>query len=303
MATPRLSPDARGAATAQAAGDRPAAPRLPDRYRLEQAGRVDPSGGAGIARDGATGERVFLKWSSAPDRLIREAAILKVLDHPGIVRLRALRRGADQGVLVLDLVEGQSLEAVCAQAGGRLDADTLTALARELALAVAAIHQAGYLHRDLKPGNVVVRPDGRPVIVDLGAALPLDQARAAPPDSLVTDGYAAPEQYLCDQPEGPWTDVYGLGALCYRALTGHAPPPAPQRLRGATMTPALEADDDYPEPLRRAIDRALALPTGERPQSVAEWAEMLDQRAQSPGGSACRPPGRRPSPCRSHGAG
>lgn len=288
MAIPQLSPEAaRGAAPARAP-DHPAppVPLLPEGYRVEETLRADPGSGTAIARDRATGERVFVKWSSEPDRLTREAAILKALDHPAIVRLRALRRGADQGVLVLDLVDGQSLEAVCAQAGGRLDGQALTSLARDLADALGAIHRAGFVHRDLKPGNVVVQSDGRPVIVDLGAALPLAEAREAPPESLLTDGYAAPEQYLTDQPEGPWTDVYGLGALCYRALTGRAPPPAPQRLRGAAMSSALDAEGDCPAPLRRAIDRALALPARERPQDIAAWVEMLGKSDAAPEGPA-----------------
>ena len=103
---------------------------------------------------------------------------------------------------------------------------------------MAAIHAAGWLHRDLKPANVLLRSDGIPVLVDFGAALPIGESATL--ETEVTDGYGAPEQYLTDAREGPWTDVYGLGAIAYRALCGRAPLSAPARLRGEAMPLAMD---------------------------------------------------------------
>ena len=184
--------------------------------------------------------------------------------------------------IVLEWVDGSDLEAVLAARDGPLADDQLIRLLGRLAAAVAAIHGAGWLHRDLKPANILVRPDGTPVIVDFGAAAPIQEAGAAP-DSEITDGYAAPEQYLTDGAEGPWTDLYGLGAIAYRALCGRPPVPAPARLRGETMPLAMESAGRHAEALCRATDWALALEVKERPQTAEDWSAALGVASEEPG--------------------
>ena len=138
---------------------------------------------------------------------------------------------------------------------------------------MAAIHAAGWLHRDLKPANVLLRSDGIPVLVDFGAALPIGESATL--ETEVTDGYGAPEQYLTDAREGPWTDVYGLGAIAYRALCGRAPLSAPARLRGEAMPLAMDHAGIRDEALCRAADWALALHGRKRPQTVEDWRAAL----------------------------
>jgi parallel beta-helix repeat protein len=246
---------------------------LADRYRVENpARRISP----GV--DTWTGAPVLVKRSEHADR---EAEVLEAVRHPGVVRLRERLAGE---LLVLDFVDGIDLGTLLASRQGRLEASRLEDFLSSLTEALEAVHAAGFIHRDLKPANILLRPEGQPVVVDLGTAAPT--APSAPPVdlSLLTDGYAAPEQYLTDWPEGPWTDVYGLGALAYHAATGKPPPPALERLKRDRMEPALEAGAGCPEPLLRAIDRALALDPAERPRTVAEWLSILrapvpDERA------------------------
>jgi parallel beta-helix repeat protein len=121
------------------------------------------------------------------------------------------------------------------------------------------------------------------VLVDFSAALPVDRRAEQRVFSSLTDGYAAPEQYADDHAEGPWTDVYGLGALAYRAFTGEIPRAAPERLCGQAMPPAVGKSGENRAQLAAAIDWALALDPGARPQSVEEWREVLE------GGTAPRP--------------
>jgi nitrous oxidase accessory protein NosD len=242
---------------------------IPSRYRLRPGQAAELPHGHGPATDSATGEPVFLKWSSDGARIEREAEILALLDHPGIVRLRRQEITAEGGLLVLDLIQGADLErwlASAARAGGTAWAEALLA---QLAYAVAAIHAAGVLHRDLKPANIVVRADGTPVIVDFGAAALIGTPLAR--GSWLTDGYAAPEQYGSDQAEGPWTDLYALGAIGHRLLAGKAPPAAPARLQGAAL--ALPAST--PGALRAALAAALQLEPDRRPASCADWRAGL----------------------------
>jgi parallel beta-helix repeat protein len=273
-----ISTQSHGGATGEDDSDAPSASStgaLPDRYRIERQSGSPSTGTRLVATDSETGERFFIKCGPTPDAIRHEAEILSALDHPGIVRLKSWRAEPEAAFLVLDWVNGPDLEAFIARQGGRLAATTLLDLLSKLADGVAAIHAGGFVHRDLKPANIVVGDNDTPIILDFGAAA--TAKRGIPPSiSLVTDGYAAPEQYLTDEAEGPWTDIYALGAVAYRALTGKPPPPAPARLKGEVMAPAADAPGNYPEALRRAIDRALAMEPGDRPQTVAEWRTALD---------------------------
>jgi nitrous oxidase accessory protein NosD len=259
---------------------RPSGALLANRYRLEAL----QSGAAGrfAAVDRTTGERVFVKFGARGGRFARQAELLARLDHPGIVRFKDAGTADGRPFVVLEWVDGSDLEAVLAARDHRLGDDQLIRLLDRLAAAVGAVHVAGWLHRDLKPVNILVRSDGTPVIVDFGAAAPIQDAGTAP-DSELTDGYAAPEQYLTDGGEGPWTDLYGLGAIAYRALCGRPPVPAPARLHGEAMPLAIESAGRHAEALCRAIDWALALDIKERPQTAEDWSAALGVASEEPG--------------------
>jgi len=245
------------------------------RYQWVRELRAGATGPVHVALDTADGELVAIKAGTAVDAVRREAGILAALDHPGIVRLKdwSAEPGAPQ--LVLRFVNAPDLATYLQRHGDGLDDAALCALLTRLADAVAAVHTAGFVHRDLKPANILVRRDGSPVIVDFGAALPLAGIGEAQRWSMLSDGYAAPEQYLRDEPEGPWTDVYALGAIGYRMLSGRPPPAAPARQAGEPMRPALELAEGRDEALCRAIDRALALDLRARPQHALEWQSAL----------------------------
>lgn len=226
-----------------------------------------------LASDLQGDERIVVKRAGDALLLRHEADVLSALVHPGVVRLKERHDQASPPFLLLELVEGADLESYLSRHRGTLDEITLGRLLLRLCDIVAFVHGRGFLHRDLKPGNVLIRPDGSPVIIDFGAALRLEQAGGSL-WSFVTDGYAAPEQYFADQREGPWTDAYGLGALGHRALTGSAPAAALIRAGGARDEPLAHAGARALA-LRQALDWALEPEAADRPQSMAAWRERL----------------------------
>jgi len=270
---------------------------VPLRYRLADGTPEllgDLGGQARIkAFDSETGKAVFIKVAEDGATIPKEAEVLTRLDHPAIVRLKRWGRGGGAAFLILDLVDAPDLETVLRRRRGRLAVNDIKALLAALCPGIAAIHAAGCLHRDLKPANILVPNFNAPVIADFGAAVATERAGTGA-ESWLTDGYGAPEQYQAGGNEGPWTDLYGLAATAYRALTGSPPPPAPARLGGAWMMPAVTAVSEDGMELAAAIDRALGLEPERRPQSAEAWAEMLGVRRLAP--AQTRPADRQPAP-------
>ncbi len=138
------------------------------------------------------------------------------------------------------------------------------------------VHERGFIHRDIKPANIFIRDDGSPVLIDFGSAR---QALGAELTTLVSPGYAPFEQYFSKgEQQGPWTDIYGLGATLYRAVTGRPPQDAVDRSR-AILEAALDilgnvgeiGQGRYSARFLKAIDHALQFRPKDRPQTVAEW--------------------------------
>ena len=233
------------------------------------------------------GEPVAVKVLVAgdPERQAREAALLGELDHPHLVRLievvhQPQRGGATRVALVLELLPGGSLAALLGRRGRLRPGEVVTAIA-PVAAALAHAHGNGVVHGDLSPGNIVFTAEGRPVLTDLGVARVLGEAAAAevtPPyvDPTVARGGAS----------GPASDVFGVAAAAFHALTGIAPwnaatPADTLAVAAAGLLPDLgELAPDAPPELVAVISRGLAADPHDR-GSAAAFA--LDLR------HACRP--------------
>jgi len=135
------------------------------------------------------------------------------------------------------------------------------------------VHKAGYLHRDIKPGNIYIRDDGSPVLLDFGAA----RMRTGDLTTIVSPGFAPFEQYHNKGNQGPWSDLYALAGVLYWMITGNKPHEAAARIKADTMPSALQSADRalYRPEFLAAIDWALAPNEDERPQSVAQWRESI----------------------------
>jgi parallel beta-helix repeat protein len=265
---------------------------IPATYRVD---RVIDEAGLGaylLATDVDTGARAFIKTETDVDALKREAHVLGRIRHPSVARLRFCGTGPAGACLILDLIDGPDLETLLRRRPTPLDREEIEGLLVRLADAVGAIHDAGFLHRDLKPANVVMAPGFLPVVVDLGAAAPNPMGPSRNGPSLVTDGYAAPEQYLEDGREGPWTDVYGLGAIAFRALVGRPLPAAIHRLKEESFEGDLApfARDRPARRLVEAIRRAVALEPKARLQSPAALVLAIASTSRTAVAAGPQPP-------------
>ena len=216
------------------------------------------------------------KWGL--DRFIQEARTLAKFSHPNIVRVNRFFEANGTSYMVMDYEAGESLN----QYLKRLpmpDAATLKRIVLPILDGLQAIHQAGFLHRDIKPSNVFLREDGTPVLIDFGAARLATGGASKSLTAIVSPGYAPLEQYTGDGNQGPWSDIYALSGVLYRAVTGDNPPDAVKRLKSDEVPASLTAARTrYDERFLKAIEWGLTADEQLRPQNVAAWRELFDGR-------------------------
>ena len=241
-------------------------------------------------------------------RFDRECRTAARLDHPGIVSVHDAGVDDDGRLyLVMQYVEGVGLSDLVGEEGP-LPVDQAAAVACQLAAALSAVHAAGVVHRDVKPGNAIVRPDGRVVLLDLGISAAFEPelsrlTRSGTP--LGTPSYMAPEQAVSGALE-PRSDLYALGCLLHAVLTGEPPFTGPSAL--AVMhghywlppRPLRDVRPDVPPELERLTLDLLAKSPDDRPSSAAEVYERLLPLLPGPAGagSPLARPGPRPDPTR-----
>ena len=193
------------------------------------------------------------------ERFLEEARILARFDHRHLVRVHDVFEARGTAYMVTEYVEGRTLAAEAAEAGPLPEARVREVLAA-LTDGLAEVHAAGLLHRDIKPGNVMVRPDGTVVLIDFGAARQAMGRHSRSVTAVLTPGYAPIEQYSARGHQGPWTDIYALGALAYWALSGEVPEDATERVRRDRLPPAAEAARGRVSArLAAAVDAALTV--------------------------------------------
>lgn len=237
-----------------------------------------------------SGEPACYDWGL--QRFLDEARILAQINHPHVVRVRDYFTANGSAYIVMEYEAGESLSAML-QRGGILPESELHRLLRDVLPALEAVHGQGYLHRDLKPSNLYIRSaNGHFVLIDFGAARQALGRRTRSVTSVVTPGYSPIEQYVTvGEDYGPWTDIYALGAVLYRCITGAPPIEAPGRVLKDPVQPAIECGAGLYSPgLLRVIDRALSVRPEERFQTVAAMRDALQLANQ------INDPANRPAP-------
>jgi serine/threonine-protein kinase len=209
-------------------------------------------------------------------RFIKEGQTLAKLSqnaHPGIVRVSDLFEENDIHCLVMDLVVGQSLFDSVQQHGPLPDTEAV-AIIRKIGEALIDVHQAGIVHRDVHPGNIMLRPNGQAVLIDFGIACELV------PMVLTSKHFAhrdfAPWEQQMEGSGKPTVDIYALAASLYYAVTGQTPTPSVKRhFQNAALPPA--KDFGVKDWVSLAIEQGMESDPQKRPQSMQEWLTYLQE--------------------------
>lgn len=213
------------------------------------------------------------KWGC--ERFIEEAKLLALFKHPNIVEVRRYFSANGTAYLVMPYHEGESLGRLLKRQG-KVTPERLKSIVVPLLNGIDDVHAVGMIHRDIKPDNIFMQRDGIPVLLDFGAARHALGNKTQTAATLVSPGYAPIEQYHGDGNFGPWTDIYALASVMYRAISGHTPPPAPARLEADEMQPLKDlAGTEWNRTLLRAVEHGLASRSRDRPQKACEWLSQL----------------------------
>lgn len=213
--------------------------------------------------------------SSGMEMFIKEARkMTKVSNNPNVVHVLDLFQENETAYIIMDFIEGQTLKDLLKQTGPMHWQD-----AKKLFLpvirAMEQVHQAGLIHRDLSPDNLMIQPDGTAKILDLGAAKDLNINSGASSMVVAKGGFSPMEQYVERGGSGPWTDVYSMAATLYYTLTGVVPPSAIERLELDGLNWNAPGLRELPPTAIAGLKRALAVKSRDRTQSMAALLEEL----------------------------
>lgn len=214
-------------------------------------------------------------YKSGLDQFLSEARTLARFAHPNIVRVSRYFERNGTGYMVMSYEEGMSLNRFLRKTP-RPDEAYLKAMVAPLLDGLEEVHGAGFLHRDIKPSNIFLRADDTPVLLDFGTARLAIRDSVHDAVAILTPGYAPIELYVRTGQQGPWTDIYSLAAVLYRAVVGDNPPDALTRLRvDGTGKRLLSRRDRYSPQFLASIQWGLALEERRRPRKVSEWRNAL----------------------------
>ena len=246
--------------------------------------------------------RSMVVWSTAMmgktgtqkgfDSFLKEARkMAKLGGIPGVVGVKSVFIQNETAYIVMDFIEGETLLKKL-QREGPMPFDTCLSLLTPIIQALAEVHEHGIIHRDISPDNIMVRPDGRLILLDLGAAKDLDiQGRDGNVQSsqmVAKQGFSPIEQYQRNASIGPWTDVYAMAATIYYCCTGILPPTAVDRIVDDTLTcqPLLTKEQFD------VLAYCMSIRAENRPKTMTALLQM----AVRPQGGQAEPPRAVPTP-------
>ncbi len=205
-----------------------------------------------------------------------EGRALATLSHPNVVRVLNFFRANDTVYMVMRYERGRTLQEHIQARRGTLSESWIRRTFSQLLNGLREVHARKLLHLDIKPGNIYVRNDGEPLLIDFGAARQTLTAEGTKLPPMYTPGFASPEHYAKRENLGPWSDMYSVGAAMYACLSSEAPQSADKRLVQDKVEPARKAwSGKYTNQLLDTIDWCMRLDHMERPQSVLALQKAL----------------------------
>ena len=246
--------------------------------------------------DQGTGVQFFTAYSqeqytAGRERFLREArALAKFSSVPEIVGIHSCFEENHTAYMVMEYVKGSNLVLYTRNAGGRLSAEETLRILKPIMAALDRVHQAGIIHRDISPDNIILEPMGGAKLIDFGAARAVENPDAdadmtRSTEAIVKQGFAPPEQYRSRGGIGPWSDEYALCATVYFCLTGQVPPDAISRSIGEAQ-PDWAGIPGLTDRERAALEKGMSVAAKDRYPSVGELSRELFAEEASPATAA-----------------
>ena len=219
--------------------------------RLERRVAIKEYFPSGLAFRGSNGTTLHLAAQNDGDayeyglkRFLEEGRVLAKFREPSIVRVTQFLEANGTAYLVMDYEDGEALSSHLERVV-TLDETEIRDIVVPILEGLSVVHSKHYLHRDIKPSNIFLRKNGPAVLLDFGAARRALEEQSSAMTVMLTPGYAPFEQYSKGDKQGPWSDIYALGATIYHCIVGAAPTPATDRLTSIY--------DDDPDPVTHAL--------------------------------------------------
>lgn len=224
-------------------------------------------------------QRHKTSFDAGLNSFIEEARLLAQFKHPALVEVLSFWEENGTAYMAMPLYSGKTLRQTLRDHPRCANEVLLKRWIAPVLDVLELLHEQQVYHRDVAPDNIIIQTDGRPVLLDLGSARRVAADNDHAPTVVVKAGYAPIEQYAEDKsvPQGPWTDIYAMGALLYYGVTGRAPTASVSRMMKDSLALLGEQEvPGYSTHFLSGIDHALALQPADRPQSISELRDALD---------------------------
>src|SRR5579862_3250566 len=218
--------------------------------------------------------RAEFEWGL--ERFLEEARTLKKFKNfPGIVSIDTAFRDNGTAYLVMEYLDGSTLEDFLKKRGGKIPIETALEIMLPVMRALSAVHAEGILHRDISPDNIYLTRAGKVKLIDFGAARNALGQKSRNLSIILKEGYAPEEQYRASGIQGPWTDVYAMAATLYHAITGRIPQPALDRQAQDNLQWPSQQQIQIEPRIEAALMKALSIKAVDRFQSMEDFKAAL----------------------------
>ncbi len=240
-----------------------------------------------VTRDTSSGMQTSLsvltgskeeEYKKGIERFVKEAANLAKFNNlEGIVSVKEFFYENNTAYMVMEYIDGITLSKYLNDNGGKLSYKKVLELMSPVMDSLQKVHEAGIVHRDISPDNIMITSEGKLKLIDFGAARAVGNEDVKSMTVILKHGYAPEEQYQPDGKLGSWTDVYALSATMYRMMTGIVPQEATDRvLRGDKVEPIQKRVKEVPTQISDAIRHGLAVKASGRAKTVSEFRKELE---------------------------